>query len=108
MEPQEGTMAGVPKPTTISTKQARIAELARQMPDRSLHSLSRHIDLDWMREAHRRTRKDGAVGVDGQTAAEFAEHLVKRHEYGTVSAPRSRDHLAGGLGGAQPHHFLSS
>lgn len=90
-------MAGVSKPTTISTKQARIAELARQMPDRSLHSLSRHIDLEWMREAHRRTRKDGAVGVDGQTAAEFAEHLeenlqklVDEAKSGTYRAPPVR------------------
>ncbi|MEQ9502691.1 MAG: hypothetical protein RIT81_37825 [Deltaproteobacteria bacterium] len=28
-----------------------------------------------MREAFRRTRKDGAVGVDGQTASAFAEQL---------------------------------
>ena len=31
-------------------------------------SLAHHIDIDWLREAYRRTRKDGAVGVDGQTA----------------------------------------
>jgi group II intron reverse transcriptase/maturase len=33
------------------------------------------MDLDWLREAYRRTRKDGAVGVDGQTAAHYAEDL---------------------------------
>lgn len=61
--------------SSISTKQQRIAELAGQMPERSLTSLSHHMDLDWMREAYRRTRKDGAVGIDGQTAADYAEHL---------------------------------
>jgi len=68
-------MAGKPSPTTVSTRLQRIAELARQMPDTALTSLSHHIDLDLLREAFRRTRKDGAAGVDGQTAEEFAGDL---------------------------------
>ena len=68
-------MPGQSRSTSISTKQDRIATLARQMPNKAMQSLSHHIDLEWLREAHRRTRKDGAVGVDGQTAAEFAERL---------------------------------
>jgi len=68
-------MASISMPQTISTKQARIAELARQMPGKTMHSLSHHMDLEWLREAYRRTRKDGAVGVDGQTADEYAERL---------------------------------
>lgn len=61
--------------STVSTKQARIAELAKQMPAVAMTSLSHHIDIEWMREAYARTRKDGAVGVDGQTAAEYAANL---------------------------------
>lgn len=61
--------------TSISTKQQRIAKLAGQMPEKALTSLSHHMDLGWMLEAYRRTRKDGAVGIDGQTAAEYGEHL---------------------------------
>jgi len=38
-------------------------------------SLSHHMDMEWMREAYRRTRKDGAVGVDGQTAQEYEKDL---------------------------------
>ncbi len=68
-------MTDVPKSETISTKQQRIANLARRMPNRPLHSLSHHIDIHWMRRAYQLTRKDGAVGVDGQTAADFAENL---------------------------------
>ncbi len=68
-------MAGTSRPTTVSTKQARIANLAKQMPDRALYSLAHHIDLNWLFEAYRRTRKGGAVGVDGQTADAFAEDL---------------------------------
>ena len=60
---------------TVSTKQRRIAELARQLTGKQLTTLSHHIDLDWMREAYRRTRKDGAVGIDGQSAEEFAKDL---------------------------------
>ena len=41
----------------------------------SFTSLHHHIDLIWLHEAYRRTRKDGAPGVDGQTAAAYAEHL---------------------------------
>ena len=68
-------MAGTPKPTTVSTKQARIATLAKQMPGTAIRTLSHHMDLDWLREAYRRTRKDGAVGVDGQTAEVYAQDL---------------------------------
>jgi RNA-directed DNA polymerase len=34
----------------------------------SLHHL---IDLEWMSEAYRLTRKDGAPGIDGMTATEY-------------------------------------
>ena len=68
-------MASRPGRRSISTKQARIAKLAKQMPEAALCSLSHHMDLEWLLEAFRRTRKDGAVGIDGQTAAEYAENL---------------------------------
>lgn len=61
--------------TNISTKLDRIATLARQMPEKAMTSLSHHIDLDWLHEAYKRTRKDGARGIDGQTAAEYEAHL---------------------------------
>lgn len=59
----------------VSTRQLRIAESARNYPDRSFVSLNHYIDLPWMREAFQRTRKSGATGVDGETAAQFAENL---------------------------------
>jgi len=67
----EGTSGLVP----ISTRLERIAGLARQLRDQPLTTLAHHIDLEWLREAHRRTRKDGAKGVDGQSADEYAAHL---------------------------------
>ena len=65
-------MRGTPTPQTISTKLERIADLAKQMRDVPLRTLAHHIDIDWLREAHRRVRKDGATGIDGQTADEYA------------------------------------
>jgi len=62
-----------------------------------LTSLNHHLDLAWLREAYRRTRKDGAVGVDGQTAAAYEEHLeenlrslLERAKSGTYRAPPVR------------------
>jgi RNA-directed DNA polymerase len=59
----------------VSTKLERIAELARKKQGVSLQTLAHHIDVDWLREAYRRTRKDGAPGVDGQSAEQYAEQL---------------------------------
>jgi group II intron reverse transcriptase/maturase len=58
-------------PTNLSTKRQWIADLAREHPDWVLTTLHHHIDLDWMLEAWRLTRKDGAPGVDGVTAADY-------------------------------------
>jgi retron-type reverse transcriptase len=60
---------------SISTKQQKIANLASEAPQRVLLTLAHHIDLMWLEEAYRHTRKDGAVGVDGVTAAEYEERL---------------------------------
>jgi group II intron reverse transcriptase/maturase len=68
-------MDGTQSLKAVSTKLERIAALAKRMPNVSLQTLAHHIDIEWMREAHRRVRKDGAVGVDGQTADEYAKNL---------------------------------
>lgn len=68
-------MTETPSSLDISTKLERIAELARRMPGVSLQTLAHHIDVNWLREAYRRTRKDGARGVDGQSAEQYAETL---------------------------------
>ncbi len=54
------------KSEDVSTKQQRIAELARIHPEVSFTSLAHHIDLRWLHEAYLRTRKDGAVGIDSR------------------------------------------
>jgi RNA-directed DNA polymerase len=72
-----------------------------------LTTLAHHIDLELLREAYRCTRKDGAVGVDHQTAEEYAanleENLAALHERlkaGTyVAPPVKRVHIPKGDGG---------
>lgn len=68
-------MAGTQSPVDITPKLQMIAELSRTIGDAPLTTLSHHIDLDFLYEAYRRTRKGGAVGIDGQTAADFATDL---------------------------------
>jgi RNA-directed DNA polymerase len=61
--------------TNLSTKRQRIAELARSKRGVALSTLHHVIDLEWLKEAYRLTRKDGAPGIDGVTAADYAENL---------------------------------
>ena len=60
---------------SISPGLQRIAELARRNPQWAFTTLAHHIDLDLLKEAYRRTRKDGAAGVDGLTAEAYAVNL---------------------------------
>ena len=92
-----GKMAETPSSRTVSTKLEQIAKLAREMPQAALTTLAHHIDIDWLREAYRRTRKDGATGVDRQTADEYASNLddnlgslLERAKAGTYVAPPVR------------------
>jgi group II intron reverse transcriptase/maturase len=62
-------------PDNVFTKQERIATLAKQSPEMGFTSLAYLMDKEWLREAYRRTRKDGAVGIDGQTSAEYEQEL---------------------------------
>jgi hypothetical protein len=61
----------------VSTKQERIATLARQNRAMAFTSLNHYLDYEWLQYAYELTRKDGAVGIDGQTAADYAEHLAE-------------------------------
>lgn len=93
----EGKMTETSGSPTISTKLERIAKLAREAPEMAFTTLAHHIDIGWLREAYRRTRKDGATGVDGQTAEEYAANLeenlrslLERAKSGTYRAPPVR------------------
>jgi RNA-directed DNA polymerase len=111
MEPWMGTTNETSGSGTVSTKQKRIAELARQMPEAAITTLAHHIDIDWLREVYHRTRKDGAVGVDGETAAAYAAklednlwELLERAKRGEQyqAPPVRRVHIPKGDGKSRP------
>jgi RNA-directed DNA polymerase len=63
----------------------------------ALYSLNHVIDLDWMKEAYRLTRKDGAPGIDGVTSATYEmdlevnlQDLLDRIKTGRYRAPPVR------------------
>jgi RNA-directed DNA polymerase len=99
-------MAGTSNLDPVSTRQQRIAELAKQSPQMAFTSLSHHIDLAWLYEAFLRTRRDGAAGVDGQTASDYEANLLgnlqallDRARSGTYRAPPVRRvHIPKGTG----------
>jgi retron-type reverse transcriptase len=81
----------------VSTKMQQIAINAERMPQASFTSLAYHLDMEWMYEAYKETRKDGAVGVDGQTAEKFhdelkvnLEKLLEQAKSGMYKAPPVR------------------
>jgi len=87
-------MTGRQRLTTVSTKLQRIADLSRMHPQRAWTTLAHHIDIDFLKEAWRHVRKNGAAGVDGRTAAEYSErldenlaNLAERLHKGTYRAP---------------------
>ena len=102
-------MKGTPSSITISTRLERIAKLAREAPDMAFTTLAHHIDIAWLQEAYRRTRKDGATGVDRQTAKEYQANLegnlhslLDRAKSGTYRAPPVRRvHIPKGSGGTE-------
>ena len=89
-------MPGTPRPDPVFTKRQRIAELARNCPDMAFTNLAPHRHrMDAHSPCH--TRKDGAVGVDGQTADEYEvnleanlQNLLDRAKSGTYVAPPVR------------------
>ena len=97
MEPLKGQTTETLGFETVSTKQQRIARQAKLSPQMGFTSLNHYLDLPWLHEAYRRTRKDAAAGVDGQTAAEYEANLegnllslLNRAKSGTYFAPPVR------------------
>ena len=71
-------------------------------------SLNHYLDAEWMEYAYECTRKDGAVGVDGQTAEEYAVNLrsnladlIDRLKSGRYRAAPLRRHYIDKIGGGK-------
>jgi retron-type reverse transcriptase len=93
----ERTMAEARTSTTVSTKLQQVAERAKAAPEMAFTNVAKLIDLEFLEEAYRRTRKDAAPGIDKQTAEEFAvnlhanlDSLHRRMKEGTYRAPPLR------------------
>lgn len=106
MEPFKGNTTGASNLEIVYTRQERIAALAKAAPQMAFTSLNHFLDWRWMMTAFERTRQDGATGVDGQTADEYAvglfkrlESLLDRAKSGTYWAPPVRRvHIPKGTG----------
>ncbi len=59
----------------ISTELQQIAKQATDYPDTVFTTLAHKMDIPFLREAYRRTKKSGAPGVDKVSAKEYAENL---------------------------------
>ena len=68
-------MRDTQKSQIISTQLQQIAEQARNDRTKVFTSLAHLMDKDFLRDAYYRTRKDGAPGLSGITAKEYATHL---------------------------------
>jgi RNA-directed DNA polymerase len=100
-------MPGAQELENVLTLQQRIAERAKQSPEVGFTSLAHLMDKHWMYRAFARTRKDGAVGVDGQTVEDYIGDdlepklvdLLDRAKSGTYWAPPVRRvHIPKGTG----------
>jgi group II intron reverse transcriptase/maturase len=97
VETPEGKMTGAQNPEGIATGLRRVAEKAKSEPQFVFTSLAHHIDIELLQEAYRRTRKDGATGVDGQSGADYGakleenlQSLLDRFKAKTYRAPPVR------------------
>ena len=59
----------------ISTRLRQIAEQAMEHPDRVFTTLIHRMDVDFLREAYDRLRKDSAPGLSGVTAKDYGREL---------------------------------
>ena len=94
----------------VSTRLQRIAEQAKARADWVFTNLAHLIDVDLLREAYKRTRKDGSPGVDGVTAKQYAADLeanlsslherLRKQQY--YAPPVMRTYLEKDDGGQRP------
>jgi RNA-directed DNA polymerase len=94
----------------ISTRIQRLAKQAEEHRERSFRSINHAIDKEWLREALRLTRKNGATGVDGEDWSAYQvglearlDDLLMRFKTGLYRAPPvKRVHIPKGDGRTRP------
>lgn len=103
-------MPRTPSLDHVLPKLQRIANQAQEGPQMAFTTLAHHIDVELLHVAYKRTRRDGAAGVDGQTAAMYEQQLevnlrslVDRVKSGSYFAPPVRRvHIPKGDGRTRP------
>jgi RNA-directed DNA polymerase len=106
MEPLLRNTKGTQGPMNVSTKQQRIAMLAKQKPNESFTSLNHYIDLEWLRGAFKLVKKKSAPGVDGISVTDYEKNLdsnlrslLERAKSGKyIAPPVKRVHIPKGDG----------
>ena len=77
-------MSDTKRSELISTQLRQIAEQAIEHPERVFTTLIHRMDVDFLREAYYRLRRDGAPGLSGVTAKDYGRsleaNLVDLHE----------------------------
>lgn len=68
-------MGDTSRSQTVSTKLRQIAQQATDYPQAVFTTLAHYMDIDFLHEAYRRIGKKSAPGIDGVTAAQYAENL---------------------------------
>lgn len=109
-DPVEGKKARPSSSGTFLTGLDWVAEVARRRAEQPLTTLAQHITVDLLRAAYKRTRKDGATGVDGKTWKQYGqtlednlEDLHGRFRSGRyVAPPVRRAHIPKGGGKTRP------
>lgn len=81
----------------MSTSLLRLAKLGKEYPQRCFTNINQYLTTDLLRTAFHQTRKDGAVGIDRQTAGDYEadlednlESLLNRAKSGRYVAPPVR------------------
>lgn len=73
--PMDDRAAETPSPSTVAAQIHRITRLVDEAEGRPFTTLAHYVTRDWLMVAARRTRIDGAPGVDGQRGHEYMENL---------------------------------
>jgi RNA-directed DNA polymerase len=71
----DGKMSDTKRSELILTQLQQIAEQAMAHPDRVFTTLIHRMDVDFLREAYHRLRKDGAAGLSGVTVKDYGREL---------------------------------
>ena len=90
-------MSGTSSSGDVYTERLRIGILAETYPEMSFTSLNHLLQIETLEDAFHKTRKGGALGVDGVSGADYEanlrgnlQSLLDRAKSGTYQAPPVR------------------